>query len=341
MSENINREVRLKRRPVGLPQPGDFEIVSGPVPEAGPDEVLVRNIYMSVDPYMRGRMRDWKSYAPSFQLGQTMPGRAVGQVIQSRRSDLPAGSFVSSMNGWREYFTSDGRGLSRIEAGPAPLSAYLGVLGMPGMTAYVGLLDIGRPQAGQTVFVSGAAGAVGSVVCQIARLKGCRVVGSAGSPEKVAWLLDEVGIDAALNYKTVADLTTALGQHCPKGIDIYFDNVGGTHLEAALSLMNQHGRIVACGMIANYNFVEPQPGPSNLFTIVGKRLLIQGFIVSDHMDREAQFQADMSQWIAEGKISWQETIFAGIEQAPAAFIGLFNGQNLGKMVVKLGPDPAI
>lgn len=341
MTETVSREIHLKSRPIGLPSEDNFELVSVFIPELVAGEVLVRNIYMSVDPYMRGRMRDRKSYAPSFQIGEPLTGGCVGQVIQSKEGKFQVGDYVSSMLGWREYYVSDGQGLTKIDPGIAPIQTYLGTVGMPGRTAYVGLLDIGQPQEGETVFVSAAAGAVGSVACQIAKLKGCRVVGSAGSPEKVAWLMDKARIDAAFNYKEVDDLTTKVGKHCPNGIDIYFENVGGEHLEAALTHMNTFGRIVLCGMISRYNDTEPVPGPRNLNLAVGKRLLLKGFIISDHFDRFPQFYADMETWIAQGKIKWRETIVEGIENAPRAFIDLFKGQNIGKMLVKIGPDPAV
>jgi NADPH-dependent curcumin reductase CurA len=341
MPETMSREIRLKQRPTDLPQAHDFELVAMPIPEPQAGEVLVRNIYMSVDPYMRGRMRDRASYVPPFQLGQPLEGGCVGQVVQSNGSTFQVGDYVMSRRGWREYFVSGSSGLAKIDPARAPIQAYLGTLGMPGLTAYVGLLDIGQPQAGNTVFVSGAAGAVGSVVCQIAKLKGCRVVGSAGSDDKVRWLLNDAGIDAAFNYKQVERLSAQLAQDCPNGIDIYFDNVGGAHLDAALEHMNPHGRLVLCGMIAQYNAAEPPPGPRNLFLAVTKRLLLKGFIVSDHTDRQPAFYADMAQWIAAGQLTWQETILEGIEHAPQAFLGLFSGENIGKMLVKIGPDPAI
>jgi len=341
MNENTNREVRLRKRPVGLPKESDFEIVEVPLDKPQQGEVLVRNIYLSVDPYMRGRMIDAKSYTPSFQLGETLTGGCVGQIVSTQRDDYQVGDFVLSMKGWREYFISDGKDLTRIDPGMVPIQAYLGAAGMPGMTAYIGLLDIGQPKENETVYVSAASGAVGSIVCQIAKLKGCRVVGSAGSDHKVAWLLDKVGVDAAFNYKKAADLRAELSGHCPQGIDIYFENVGGKHLEAVLEVMNPFGRIPVCGMISQYNQTEPQPGPRNLTAIIGKRLLLKGFIVSDHYDRMPQFYADMLQWIKEGKIVWEETILEGIQNAPKAFVGLFRGENLGKMLVRVGPDPLI
>jgi NADPH-dependent curcumin reductase CurA len=251
------------------------------------------------------------------------------------------GDYVSAARGWREYFVSDGTDLIKIDPRLAPIQTYLGALGMPGMTAYVGLLHIGKPKTGETVFVSAASGAVGAVVCQIAKIKGCRVIGSAGSREKVAWLMNEAGIDVAFNYKEVGDLVAEVGKHGPKGIDVYFENVGGRHLEAALEHMNFFGRIVMCGMISRYNATEPEPGPYNLFYVTTRRLTIQGFIISDHLDRRSQFLKDMGQWIAEGRIKWKETIVAGIEKAPKAFLALFRGENFGKMLVKIGPDPAV
>ncbi|GIX47827.1 MAG: NADP-dependent oxidoreductase [Candidatus Tectimicrobiota bacterium] len=328
-----SREIHLKSRPVGLPSPDNFALVDVTLPDPQPGQVLVRNHFMSVDPYMRGRMYDRPSYVPPFPLGAPLEGGSVGEVVASRHPDFSPGEMVLSRLGWREYFLSDGSGLTKIDTRLVPPQAYLGVMGMPGMTAYVGLLDIGKPQPGQTVFVSAAAGAVGQVACQIAKLKGCRVIGSAGSPSKVQWLLEVAGIDAAFNYKTVPSLVDELGRLAPEGIDIYFENVGGAHLEAALEHMKPFGRIVLCGMISQYN--APSPGPRNLVHAVRKRLLLQGFIVSDHLERQAPFHADMAAWIREGKVKWEETIVEGLEKAPQAFIGLFHGENLGKMLVKL------
>jgi NADPH-dependent curcumin reductase CurA len=295
MTITMSREIHLRSRPVGLPSVDDFELVEVSVPQPDEGEVLVRNIFMSVDPYMRGRMVDRKSYAPPFQLNQVLYGGCVGQVVQSNRADLPVGQYVRGMQGWREYFISDGRGIRAIEADAAPIQAHLGVLGMPGQTAYFGLLDIGQLKAGQTVFVSGAAGAVGSVACQIAKIKGCRVIASAGSEAKVAHLGNELGVDAAFNYKVVDNLKRTLGQLAPDGIDVYFDNVGGDHLEAAITIMNDYGRIVACGMISQYNATQPACAPGNLASIVSKRLTIKGFIVTDFRKRFGEFYDDMGQ----------------------------------------------
>lgn len=341
MAEIVSREVHLKHRPLGLPRESDFELVEVKLPEIGQGEMLIRNIYMSVDPYMRGRMIDRKSYVPPFQLNRPLEGGCVGQVIESRGSKFQVGDFVLGMLGWREHYVSDGTGLLKIDPGVAPIQAYLGTVGMPGLTAYFGLLEIGKPKKGETVFVSAAAGAVGSVVCQVAKLKGCHVIGSAGSDPKVSWLMEEAGIDAAFNYKAVEDITAEVGKYCKNGIDVYFENVGGKHLEAALEHMNTCGRIVLCGMISVYNATKPPAGPYNLFYAISKQLTLKGFIVSEHLDIQPQFHAEIGKWISEGKIKWKETISEGIESAPKAFIGLFKGQNLGKMLVRISPDPTL
>lgn len=341
MENRVSREIRLKRRPVGLPAAADFELAQVPVPGLADGELLVRNVYMSVDPYMRGRMIDRKSYVPPFQLDQPLEGGAVGQVVDSRSDRFKAGDYVLHFQGWREYLVSDGTGLTPVDPEVAPLAAYLGVLGMTGLTAYVGLLEIGRPRAGETVFVSAASGAVGSQVCQIAKVKGCRVIGSAGSDAKVAWLLEKAGVDAAFNYKQSENLVRTLQTLGPEGIDVYYENVGGEHLEAALECMNPYGRVVMCGMISQYNAVRPPTGPANLIYVVGKSLTLKGFIVSDYLDRLPQFFADMGKWISQGRIAWKQTVVEGLENAPAAFCGLFKGENFGKMIVKVGPDPTV
>jgi NADPH-dependent curcumin reductase CurA len=340
MTSILSREIHLKRRPIGMPAESDFELVEVPIPGPGDGEVLVRNIYLSVDPYMRARMVERPGYSSPFPLGQPLDGGCVGRVVKSKNETFAVGDYVSGFRGWREYYVSDGADLVKIDPKLAPIQTYLGTFGMPGMTAYVGLLDIGQLKGGETVFVSAAAGAVGSVACQIAKIKGCRVVASAGSDEKVAWLRDVAGVDAAFNYKKVDDLTAELGRRCPDGIDVDFENVGGAHLEAGLEHMKMHGRVVLCGMISVYNATQPPPGPRNLFLAIGRRLTLQGFIVSDHQDRLPQFRADMGRWIAEGRLKWKETVLDGIENAPRAFIGLFTGENIGKMLVRIGPDPA-
>ncbi len=330
-------EIRLASRPAGEPEAANFELAETGMPTAGPGQALVRNVYMSVDPYMRGRMRDIKSYTPPFAIGKALDGGAVGIVEESNTDDLSPGDLVSSRFGWRSHFAAHATELQKLDTHGAPLSAFLGVLGMPGMTAYVGLLDLGEPKEGETVFVSAAAGAVGSLVGQIARIKGCRAVGSAGSQDKVDHLVSDLGYDAAFDYHD--DLNHCLGETCPDGIDVYFENVGGPMLEAVLLHMNMFGRIPVCGMIAHYNDEEPRPGPRTLISIIPKRLRMQGFIVSDHMDRRADFVRDVAGWIAEGKVTYRETIVSGLENAPEAFMGLFRGENTGKMVVQVSDDP--
>lgn len=333
----MNREIRLVSRPTGFPEPANFELVETPLPEIGEGEVLVRNVYMSVDPSMRGRMNDVRSYVPPFQLGKPLEGRAVGRVERSRHPDFAVDDYVTGSQGWREYDAAEASRLSKVDPRAAPLSAYLGVLGGTGFTAYVGLLDVGKLRQGETVFVSGAAGGVGTAVGQIAKLMGCYVAGSAGSDAKVAFLRDELGFDAAFNYRTV-DIGRAVHDVCPRGIDVYFDNVGGPHLQAALAQMNTFGRIPLCGAISQYNDASPAPGPTNLVNIIIRRLTMTGFIIIDHADRRSDFLRDMSAWLREGKIRNQETIVQGVENAPAAFMGMLRGENLGKMLVQLSPE---
>jgi len=335
MNTITSREIRLKSRPEGMPTADNFELATAELPAPSQDELLVKNLYMSVDPYMRGRMIDRQSYLPPFQINEPLEGGSVGEVVESNNENFNPGDKVLGMLGWREYFISNGKGLMRFEPGNAPLQAFLGTLGMTGLTAYSGLLEVGKPAEGQTVFVSAASGAVGSIVSQIAKIKGCFVVGSAGTDEKVAWLKDVAGVDEAFNYKAVDNLFKTVGQLCPKGIDIYFENVGGKHLEAALEYMNPQGRLVMCGMISQYNATKPPQGPSNLGHVVAKQLTMQGFLVGNYFHKMHQFQTDMGKWIAEGRITWKETVLEGIEKAPEAFIGLFKGENFGKMIVKL------
>lgn len=340
MSTQKSREIRLKSRPNGAPVAENFELVETDVPAPGPGQVLVRNIYMTVDPYMRGRMMDRKSYVPPFQVGAVLQGGAVGQVVASNAAHLKVGDYVQSMNGWREWFVDNGGAVTKFEPKPGQMQAYLGALGMPGLTAYVGLLKIGELKDGERVFVSAASGAVGQIVCQIAKAKGCYVVGSVGSDEKAAYL-KEIGVDRTINYKTAGDLNAAVAEAFPDGIDVYFDNVGGSHLQAAIGRMRQWGRIAACGAIEQYNATAPVPGPNNLMLVVGQSLTIRGFIVSNSFDMMGQFHADMAKWVAEGKMKWRETIVDGIENAPKAFMGLFTGDNFGKMLVRIGPDKAV
>ncbi|SDT81400.1 NADP-dependent oxidoreductase [Actinoplanes derwentensis] len=331
------REIRLASRPSGWPTAENFEVADVPVPEAGPGQVLVRNVYMSVDPYMRGRMNDVKSYIPPFQIGQPLDGGAIGEVVASQDETVPVGAFVVHGLGWREFSVVDAGKVRVVDPAAAPtLSAYLGLLGMTGLTAYAGLLDIAQFREGDTVFVSGAAGAVGSVVGQIARLRGAkRVIGSAGSAEKAKHLVDELGFDATFNYKD-APVRDQLRAAAPDGIDVYFDNVGGEHLEAAIASMNKFGRIALCGAIAQYNDTAPPTAPRNLASVIGKEINMRGFIVGNHSHRMPEFVAETAAWLREGKITARETVVDGIENAPGAFLGLLRGDNTGKMVVKVG-----
>lgn len=329
-----SREIRLAARPEAEPGPEHFELVEVPVPEPGPGEVLVRNLWMSVDPYMRGRMWDRPSYVPPFEVGAALDGGAVGEVVAGDGGELPAGALVLHNLGWREYAVVAAGNAVALDADLAPPQAYLGVLGMPGLTAYVGLLDIGGLRAGDIVFVSAAAGAVGSIAGQIAKARGHGVIGSAGSPDKIGYLLDELGFDGAFNYHD-GPVTRALHQAAPDGIDLYFDNVGGEHLEAALGALQPHGRVTLCGAISIYNSAMPT-GPRNLALAIGKRLTLRGFIVADHADRRQAFLSEVGGLLREGRLRFRETVVEGIERAPQAFIGLLRGDNVGKMLVRLG-----
>ena len=341
MSNHTSKEIRLKARPVGMPKDSDFELATADVASPKDGEVLVRNIWMSVDPYMRGRMMDRESYVPPFQIGKPLEGGAIGQVVESKSDKLKVGDYVNHMLGWREFAVGDAGGFTKVDPSVGPIEAYLGVLGMPGMTAYAGLMRIGELKDGENVFVSAASGAVGSVVCQLAKAHGCYVVGSAGSDEKCKWLEEVAGIDKAINYKTCGDLNKAVADAFPKGIDVYFENVGGKHLEAAIDSMRPFGRLALCGMIEQYNATEPTPGPSNIIMAVGKSLKLQGFIVSNHFDLLPKFMEEMGPLIKSGKMNWEETVEEGIENAPKAFLKLFSGGNFGKMLVKIGPDCAV
>jgi hypothetical protein len=333
--EGVAREVRLVARPQGFPGEELFEVAETQIPDPSDGQVLIRNAFFSVDPYMRPRMNDVRSYVAPFTLGEAMTGNAVGRVAVSRDERYAEGEWVLHQLGWREWALSDGAALRRLDPGAAPVSTALGVLGMPGFTAWYGLFVLGRPQAGETVFVSGAAGAVGSAAGQMAAIAGCRVIGSAGSQEKLAWLR-ELGFDAVFNYREQRP-REALAELAPDGIDIYFDNVGGDHLEAAIGTLRTYGRVVACGSISRYNDAEPSPGPRNMFMVVTKRLRIEGFIISDHFDRFREFVGEAAEWVRDGRLRYRETVVEGIENAPKAFLGLLRGENIGKMLVKVGP----
>jgi NADPH-dependent curcumin reductase CurA len=333
--EGLSREIRLVARPQGFPADELFEVAETPIPEPAEGQVLIRNAYFSVDPYMRPRMNDVRSYVAPFTLGEAMTGGAVGRIVASRNERYAEGDWVLHQLGWREWALSDGAALRRLDPDAAPLSTALGVLGMPGFTAWYGLFVLGRPQAGETVLVSGAAGAVGSAVGQMAAIAGCRVIGSAGSEEKITWLR-ELGFDAVFNYREQRP-RDALAGLAPDGIDIYFDNVGGDHLEAAIGALRTYGRVVACGSISRYNDAEPSPGPRNMFMVVTKRLRIEGFIIRDHYDRFGEFAREAAEWVRDGRLRYRETVVDGIENAPKAFLGLLRGENIGKMLVKVGP----
>ena len=333
----MNTQVLFINRPEGAPAESNFEIVTTPIPGAGDGQVVRETIYLSLDPYMRGRMSTQKSYAEGAKLGEPMVGQTVSRVIESKNPKFRPGDYVLTFDGWQQYGISDGKGLRKLNPEEAPISWALGVLGMVGLTAYVALLDIGKPKEGETVVVSAAAGAVGSIAGQIAKIKGCRVVGVAGTDEKCKWVVNDLGFDACINYKT-EDLGAALKAACPKGIDVYFDNVGGAVLEAVLKRINVHARIALVGLISQYNDAKLPPGP-NLGSILVNRALIQGLIIFDHVDRMPDFMRDMSQWLREGKIKYREDVIQGLENAPRAFIGLLKGENIGKRVVQVAKDP--
>jgi NADPH-dependent curcumin reductase CurA len=329
-----SREIRLKSRPSGVPTADNFELATVDLADPAPGQVQVKNTWMTVDPYMRGRMNDVQSYTPPFQLGEAMQGGAVGVVSASNDPSLKAGDLVQSFFGWREAFNAPAGAVQKLETHGLPPEAFLGYAGMPGLTAYVGLLRIAEMKGNDVVFVSGAAGAVGSVACQIAKLKGHTVIGSAGGPEKVAFL-KEIGVDHAIDYKAESDLTAALLRAAPQGFDVYFENVGGAHMEAALMVAKPFARFALCGMISQYNNTDLGAGTRGLVMAVGKSLTLRGFIVSNHGDMQAEFAKDLAGWVASGKFKTHETVKEGIQNAPAAFLGLFKGENLGKMLVKL------
>lgn len=331
---SASREIQLAARPEGEPKHSDFRLVETQVPDPEPGQLLVKNLWMSVDPYMRGRMNDVESYVPPFALNAPLDGGAVGEVVASGDERFKPGQTVLHQLGWREFAIVPADQARPVDTELAPASAYLGVLGMPGLTAYVGLLDIAQLRDGDVVFVSAAAGAVGSTVGQIAKLRGCRTVGSAGSPEKVAFLKEELGFDDAFNYRD-GNPRVLLSQAAPNGIDVYFDNVGGDQLEAALFALRDFGRVAMCGAISMYNATSPPPGLRNVALAVPKRLSLRGYIVSDHFDRFPDFIREVGGWVAEGKLRYRETVVDGIERAPDAFIALLRGENTGKMVVRL------
>lgn len=333
-----NRQVLLAERPQGMPNESTFQFVETEVPELEDGDVLVRTLYLSVDPYMRGRMNAAKSYAPPFEIGKPLRGGVVGKVVKSNDPHFSEGDYVNARLDWADYSVVKGKKLRKIDPSIAPIRTALYVTGMPGLTAYFGLIDIGQPKAGETVVISGAAGAVGMVVGQIAKLKGCRVVGIAGSDEKIAYLKNELGFDEVINYKTTANLHEALKEACPNGIDVYFDNVGGEITDAVVFLLNFHARFVLCGQIAHYNDTKVEMGPRFLPYFLTRSVLLKGFIVSNYADRYEEGYHQLAKWLREGKITYKETIVDGLENAPDAFLGLFRGDNVGKMLVKVADE---
>ena len=330
----MNRQFVLVSRPVGLPKESDFKLVEAPIPELKDGDVLVRAAYLSVDPYMRGRISGMKSYAAPVEIGQTMVGGVVAQVIESKNAAFAPGDYVDIYMGWQEYAISNGKGLRKLDPS-IPVSTALGVLGMPGLTAYFGLLDVCDPQPGETVVVSGAAGAVGAGVGQIAKIKGCRTVGIAGGDDKIDWIVNECGYDAAFNYKTTTDYAVKLRELCPNGIDCYFDNVGGAITDAVFTALNVHSRISICGQISQYNNTKPELGPRLFGALIVYRAKVQGFLVSDYAPRFGEALKEMTAWVREGKLKYREDIVEGFENMPKALIGLFHGENIGKRIVKV------
>ena len=333
MKKIMSREIRLASRPLGIPTSANFTRAQVELKTLPDQQVLVRNLFMSVDPYMRGRMNEQKSYMPPFEIGKVLEGGAIGEVVESRAKELIVGDVVTSNFGWREYFIASPKDLHPVSREHQPLSVYLGALGMTGMTAWAGL-NLVDVKTGDVIYISGAAGAVGNVAGQLAKIRGCKVIGSAGSMEKVKFLREECGFDIAFDYKT-GPVAEQLKIEVPDGIDVYFDNVGGEALEAALSMLRVHGRMIACGSISGYNEEKPRPGPSNLFNITTKRLTMKGLIVRDWLDRQSEFEKEVGGYLQSGKLKNKETVVVGLDRAEEAFIGLFKGENIGKMVVKL------
>jgi NADPH-dependent curcumin reductase len=331
----VNHQFRLAARPDAMVGREHFDYVEEPLPELTDGQVLVKTAYISLDPAMRGWMAEGRSYIPPVQIGEVMRAGTVGEVVESKGQKLAVGDQVTGWLGVQKYAVCDENAVFKVDAGEIPLTTFLGALGMPGMTAYFGLLDVGAPKEGETVVVSGAAGAVGSVVGQIAKIKGCRVVGIAGGPEKCAWIVDELGFDAAIDYKG-EDVGDALRKHCPEGIDVYFDNVGGDILDAALARLARGARVVICGAISQYNNLESMRGPSNYMSLLVNRARMEGFVVIDYMGRATEATREMAGWIAEGKLIAREDVVEGFESFPEALQKLFRGENVGKLVLKVG-----
>ncbi|MEZ5354990.1 MAG: NADP-dependent oxidoreductase [Bryobacteraceae bacterium] len=333
-----HRRVVLAARPSGVPTESDFRLEESPVPDPADGEFLIESVYLSVDPYMRGRMRDVASYAAPLQLGEVMTGGGVGRVAASRNPRYAVGDWVEGMTGWQTHLVTRGAGFRKIDPTLAPPSTALGVLGMPGLTAYFGLLEVGAARAGDTVVVSGAAGAVGSAVGQIAKIAGCRVVGIAGSDDKVAWLTGDLGFDAAFNYKTESDYRARIRDLCPSGVDVYFDNVGGPISDAVMPSLAQGARVAVCGQISQYNNEQAEQGPRQWFHLIVKRARVEGFLVFDFANRYDEGRERLTGWVRAGRIQYREHFEDGIERMPAAFIGMLGGANTGKMLVRVRPE---
>ena len=333
-----NRQIVLASRPDAMASEANFRLADGDVPAPGPGEALVRTIYLSVDPYMLGRIGDAPSYAQPVKIGGVMVGGTVGQVVASHHPSLGAGDLVEGYGGWQDFWVAPAPALRRLDPSLAPISTAVGVLGLPGLTAYFGLFFVGHPRPGDTVFVSGAAGAAGSAVGQIARIAGCRVVGSAGGPAKVGYL-KELGFDATIDYRVENDLPAALRRACPKGIDVYFDNVGGTITDAAIEHINIGARVVICGQIAGYHRRGKETGPRNLWQLIAKRARIEGMLYSDFLHHRDEAHTRLAGWLRDGRLRYREDIVEGLENAPKAFLRLFTGENFGKQLVLVSPDP--
>jgi NADPH-dependent curcumin reductase CurA len=331
----MNRQIILAARPTGYPKESDFSLVEEPVPSCGPGQILVRVIYLSLDPYMRGLMSDRASYTAPLRIGDVMVGGTVGKVLQSNHPGFAKGDILEGMLGWQEYAVSDGNGSRKIDPQVAPISTALGILGIPGLTAYFGLLDIAKPRPGETVMISGAAGAVGSVAGQIAKISGCRVVGTAGSDAKINYLVGELGFDGAFNYRSIENYYEALREMCPEGINVYFDNVGGALSDAVLRLLEPKARVAICGQISQYNLDQPEMGPRLMPNLLIRQARAEGFLVFQFAHRYPEALQQLTKWLQAGKLKYREDIVAGIENAPRALIGMLNGRNMGKQLVKL------
>lgn len=329
----MNNVILLKKRPAGKPSLNDFEFTEIAMPQPGEGKILLKTKYVSVDPYLRGRMRDEKSYIQPFEIGKPLESGIIAEVVESNNKNFQKGDFVNGMLPWKKFQTSNGNGLNKVDNEKAPLKAYLGILGLTGITAYLGLKKIGKLEKGETLLVSGAAGAVGSVAGQIGKIKGCRVVGIAGSDEKVERIQEKFGFDAGINYNTAKDMKKAISEACPNGVDVYFDNVGGDILDAALANMNKYGRVINCGAISLYNKTETQTGPRVEPLLIKNSILMQGFIVRDFVKDFGPAQNQLAKWMEQDKLSYLETVVEGFENIPQAFIDLFEGKNKGKMIV--------